>query len=215
MKKALAIAAACFLQQLAVALGESHVGFETEKVDKRLVVSSIYEASMAMACGIREGDAILAIGTVPVRTSKDVVRLTSKKKVGEWVPVKVQRKEFVHTFNVTLVDADDMRSKSQEAARARKDASEKKFFQEQKDRAEVEAAAIAADPDLPARLEQLLDEYEIISQSDATWLQKAIHCDRIADCYLKLRNKDAFKHWKTQAAIHRQPPMTTGRTSWP
>jgi hypothetical protein len=197
------------------ACGEAHIGFDAEKVGKSLVVSEIYEASMASACGIREGDAILAIGAVPVRTSKDVVRLTSRKKVGDWVPVKVQRKEFVHTLNVTLVDADDMRTKSQEAARARKDASEKKFFQEQKDRAEAEAAAVAADPDLPAKLQQLLDEYKIVSQSDATWLQKAVHCDRIADCYLKMRNKDAYKHWKTQAAIHRAPPITNGRTSWP
>ena len=106
------------------ACAETHIGFNAEKVGKSLVVSEVYEASMAIACGIREGDAVIAIGSVPVRTQKDIVRLTSKRKVGDWVPVRVSRREFTHTFNVTLVDGDEMRAKSRDASAARKKASE-------------------------------------------------------------------------------------------
>jgi hypothetical protein len=212
MKNAALLISAVLVFNCGAGNAETHIGFDTEKVDKNLVVSEIYEASMAIACGMREGDAVIAIGAVPVRTQKDVVRLTSKRKVGDWVPVKVRRREFTHTFNVTLVDGDEMRKKSKEAAIARKQASEKKFFADQKERSEATAAAVAADPELPSRLQTLLDEYEIIADSNASGVDKAVHCDRIADCYLKMRDKESYKQWKTQSRIHMMPP-TTGRAA--
>lgn len=197
------------------ACAETHIGFDAEKVGKSLVVSEIYEASMAIACGIREGDAIVAIGSVPVRTQKDIVRLTSKRKVGDWIPVKVNRREFTHTFNVTLVDGDEMRAKSREAAAARKKASEEKFYADQKERSEATAAAVAADPELPSRLKNLLEEYKIIAESNATGVEKSLHCDQIAECYLKMRDKESYKQWKTQSRIYMMPPMTRGSTRFP
>jgi hypothetical protein len=215
MKKTLAIAQIVFLLQIMTVNAETHIGFDTDRVGKNLVVSQIYEASMASASGIKEGDIVVGIGAASVRTPKDVVRLTSTRKPIDVVKVKIKRSGETYEIKVPLVDGDGMRAKSLEARRQRKDVSEKMFFDQRKEQEVAEASAVAADPELPSRLEQLLGEYELVSQSNATWLQKAIHCDRIADCYLKLRNKDAYKHWKTQAAIHRQPPMTTGRTSWP
>jgi len=215
MKQPLIVAAAVFLLQIMTANAETHIGFDTDRVGKHLVVSEIYEASMASASGIKEGDVVVGVGAASVRTPKDVSRVTATRKPGDVAKVKIKRSGETYEINVPLVDGDQMRAKSLEARRQRKEASEKMFFDQRKEQEQAEASAVAADPELPARLEQLLDEYELVSQSNATWLEKAIHCDRIAACYLKLRNKDAYKHWKTQAAIHRQPPMTTGRTSWP
>jgi len=68
----------------------------------------------------------------------------------------------------------------------------------------------AEDPTLLPQLQRLLEEYELIAESDARWSEKAAHCDRIADCYLRMRDKANYQRWKLEAKAHRACTPNTG-----
>lgn len=190
---------------------DTHVGFDTDKIDRRVVVTETYEGSMAHACGIRSGDVILRIGNARITSPKDVVRLTSNKKVGDSVRVTVMRGDQTPTFIVVLVDEHTMREKSIQAAKTRKETSEKMFARQ----LEAESEALAKDPELANRLKTLIEEYEFMADTNATRLEKAIKCDQIAACYMKMRNKEEYKRWKNQALAHTARPPISGPPSWP
>lgn len=215
MKLSVVVVAAAVAATALQAVAETHIGFDTERVEKDLLVSEIYESSLAFASGVREGDAIVSIGASSVRSPKDVARLTAGRKVGDSVRVRIKRGGQLFDVRVPLVDGEDMRKRSAEAKRTRKETAEKAFDEQQQKRAAAEAAAIAEDPELPKRLDSLLDEWEFMAESMASWAEKSLHCDKIADCYLKLRNKDEYKRWKAIGNSHRQIPPAGGRRSWP
>lgn len=69
-----------------------------------VAVSTLYENTPAAESGIRLGDRVIAVGDKPIRQPSDVLDVAFFSKVGETLPVKVERDGEVKTFKIRVIE---------------------------------------------------------------------------------------------------------------
>lgn len=181
-----------------VARAEPHLGFDVDDVKKSVVVSRVYEASLATVAGVLEGDIVTKVAKRPVRKASDVASIMERHDMGEFVDVVVKRGGKQQALRVMVSDGNDVRRRSEEAKEARERTAKANHDAAVAAKAQARNAAIADDPEIESRLKGLLEEWELMKDSPSD-VDKAMHCKRIAQCYLKLREKDEYLKWSNQA----------------
>lgn len=181
-----------------VACAEPHLGFDVEDVKKSVVVSRIYEASLATAAGVLQGDVVTKVAKRPVKKASDVAAVMEQQSVGGVVDVVVRRGGKQHVLRLIVSDGNDVRRRSREAKEIRERTAQAMHDAAIATKEQARNAAIAEDPELETRLQGLLEEWQLLKDSPSD-VDKAAHCKRIAQCYLKLRDKDEYLRWSSQA----------------
>ncbi|MFQ3671263.1 MAG: S1C family serine protease, partial [Verrucomicrobiia bacterium] len=69
-----------------------------------VAVSTLYENTPAASSGILPGDRVLSVGDRPIRQPSDVLDVAFFSKVGEVLPVKVERGGETRVFEIQVID---------------------------------------------------------------------------------------------------------------
>lgn len=69
-----------------------------------VVVSNLFAETPAAASGIQPGDVVLKIGNRPIHSPRDVLDASFFSKVGEKIPVTVEREGKVLTYEITVAE---------------------------------------------------------------------------------------------------------------
>jgi S1-C subfamily serine protease len=79
------------------------IEFDPSPDGRGLVLGEVLPGSGADASGLRKGDVLLAVDTVPLAGAEDLQRVVAEKKPGEVVRLDVERNAKALTLDVTLI----------------------------------------------------------------------------------------------------------------